>query len=174
VLIQSEILVRPKTSPEAISKTIENLVTLAMKKPWLREPSSKSLCNLVLKVPQLGKSVAEQIFQQVQEKGLLQSQDGAAILIALNSLSKIFRPKLSTDIWKHANPLHPSNLQLLSKALKEFPSEDGIVKESGNFKSEVHFIWNYILQSYIETQPKIVEFKSLWDTVVESISFHID
>ena len=169
-LIKSEILLRPTTSQETISATIKHLVTLALKKPWLREPSSKALCGLILTLPLLknGKEKGEEVFKNLEESGLLGSQDGAAILLALNSLPKKVKPKLSTKIWQHADPLHPSNLPLLNKVLKDVSSEDDIVKSSGSFKGEPHFIWTFILQKYLEKYNDIVGFKSLWDAVVES------
>ena len=168
-LIQSEILLRPTTSQEAISATIKHLVNLALKKPWLREPSSKALCSLILTFPRhkSGKEKSEEIFKKLEESGLLRSQDGAAILLALNSLPKNVKPKLSTKIWQHADPLHPSNLLLLNKVLKDISSEDDVVKSSGSFKGEPHFIWTFILQRYIENSKDIVGFKSLWGAVVE-------
>lgn len=169
-LIQSEILLRPITSQEAISATIKHLVALATKKSWLREPSSKALCSLILTFPRLknGKEKGEEVFEDLEESGLLRSQDGAAVLLALNSLPKNVKPKLSTKIWQHADPLHPSNLPRLNKVLKEISSEDDVVKSSGSFKGEPHFVWTFILQKYIEKSKDIVGFKSLWDTVVES------
>lgn len=170
-LIQSEILLRPTTSQEPISATIKHLVALALKKPWLREPSSKALCSLILTFPLLknGKEIGEEVFKNLEESGLLRSQDGAAVLLGLNSLPKNVKPKLSTKIWQHADPLHPSNLPLLNKALKDISSEDDVVKSSGSFKGEPHFIWTFILKRYLEKSNDIMGFNSLWDTVVDSI-----
>ena len=174
-LIQSDILLRPSTSSEAIAKTIGSILNLALKKPWFREPSSKALCLLIRKIPRIpeGKGVAEKIYSEFEHSGLLPSQDGAAIVLTLNLLPKAFKPQMSTSIWKHANPLHSSNLALLTRVLKEIPSEDGVVKDSGNFKPEVHFIWTVILQNYVEGSKEIVGFKTFWDTVVESIKFSL-
>jgi DNA polymerase phi len=113
--------------------------------------------------------VAEEIFQKVDESGLLRSQDGAAILLALIDLSKTVKPKISAKIWQHGDPLHPSNLPLLNKVLKDVSTEDNTVKSSGSFKGAPHFVWTFILQRYLEKSKEIVGFKSLWDTVVESI-----
>lgn len=169
-LIQSEILLRPKSSQESISAIINSLVALALKKSWLREPSSKALCSLITTLPRLnnGKHVAEEIFRKLEETGFLKSQDGAAILLALNFLPKNIKPKVSFKIWPHGDPLHVSNLSLLNKVLKDTQNEDDSVKSSGNFKSEPHFIWTFILQRYLEPSREIIGFKSLWDTVVES------
>jgi hypothetical protein len=124
-----------------------------------------------MKLPRLetGKTVAEEISKKLEESGLLQGQDGVAILFALNSLPKNVKPKVSTKIWQYGDPLHASNLQRLNKALRNIQIEDDKPKVSGTSKTEPHFIWTFILQRYAENSNEIVGFKSLWDTVVESI-----
>ena len=128
-----------------------------------------------MKFPQLkgGKELGKEIFKSLEESGLLRSQDGAAILLALNSLPKHIKPKVSTKIWQHADPLHLSNLPLLNKILKDISSEDDVVKSSGSFKNEPHYIWTFILRKYLEKSKDIVGFKSLWDTVVEGMDISI-
>lgn len=112
--------------------------------------------------------MAEYIFKAVDKNGLVRSQDGAAIILALRSLPLDRRPKVSATVWQHGDPLHPSNLMLLSKVLREVQSEEDSLKTTGNFKNGPHFIWMFILQRYVENASDSVPFKSLWDTVVES------
>jgi DNA polymerase phi len=170
VILKSKILVRPTTSRKAISTTINHLISLALKKPWLREPSSKALCDLITTIPHMrdGKAVAGEVFRSIEDAGLLRTQDGVGILFSLNTLPTDVKPKVSTKIWQYGNPLHPSNLALLSKVLRDIPSEDDVFKPSGNFNTEEHFVWTFILQRYREHAKDIVGFKSLWDSVVES------
>jgi DNA polymerase phi len=171
VLLESEILFRQSTSSEAITSTITGLFELALKKTWLREPASKAICSLIISLPRFTdpQTVSKTIQHNLDESGLLQSQDGAAILLVLHSLPKELRPT-ANKIWHHADPLHTSNLSLLTKVLKESSSEDDTVKHTGNFKGEAHFIWMFILRRYIEKSKEIIPFERLWKTVVESIS----
>jgi hypothetical protein len=171
VLLESEILLRPG-SAEAISATIDHLVTLARKKRWLQEPSTKALCSLIVLIPRLqsGKSVTEEIVRKVEEGGLMPSQDGAAILLALKHLPNT--PKVSSKTWTYGDPMHSANLKQLEKVLKETPGEDDTVKSSGNFKGEPHLIWTFILSEYTEdhcTSKGWEQFSHLWKAVVDGI-----
>ena len=156
---------------EGISTTVKHLISLASKKAWMREPSSNELCKLIEKLSQLskGKSIAEEILHSVEQQGLLRTQDGAAILLAMSALPGNVKPKLSTKIWQHAEPLHPSNLMLLSNVLKDIPSEEDTVKQSGIFKGEPHFIWWSIQKRYEDQSKEIVSFRKLWNNVVEGM-----
>jgi DNA polymerase phi len=174
VLIQSEILLRTTTSPEAIVKTVDHLIRLALTKPWLREPALQALCGLISALPQLknGHFVAATIQNKLEVNKILQSQDGAGIALAMFDLPKDFKIS-SNKVWQQGDPLHTSNLQLLSKVLKDVPSEDDTIKQSGNFKGEAHFIWKFILQRYLNPSKEMIKFTTLWNNVVESISFYL-
>jgi len=116
-----------------------------------------------------GAPVADHLSKALDEKGLVRSQDGAAVILTLQSLPRQLRPKISSKIWQHGDPLHPANLGLLNKVLREVHSEEDSVKSTGSFKSEPHFIWILILQRYRENGNDIVPFKTLWENVVECI-----
>ena len=169
-LIHSGILERPKTSPESISSIIQQLFSLALTKPWLREPSAKAICGLTDILPRINnaKAAAEEICRTLQKKGLVRSQDGAAILLALGALPINIRPKVSDKVWQAGNPLNPSNVILFSNVLKDVPGEEDSVKQSGNFKSQPHFIWTFILQQNWNDAKGARAFKSLWEKTVES------
>jgi len=150
---------------------IDHLIDLALKRPWLREPSANALCTLVTAIPSLadGAPVADHLSKALDEKGLVRSQDGAAVILTLQSLPRYLRPKISSKFWQHGDPLHPDNLGLLNKVLREMQSEEDSVKSTGSFKSEPHFVWMLILQRYQENTKDIVPLKTLWENVVESI-----
>lgn len=171
-VITSKILGRTNIQSATITRVIDDLTDLALKKPWLREPATKALCTLVTILPDTDtegiKACAEHIYQSLEKGGLVRSQDGAAVVLTLRSLPSTVRPKISAKIWQHADPLHPANLPLLSKVLREVQSDDASVKATGGFKKEPHFIWGSILQRYVDKTKDTVPFKSLWETVVES------
>jgi DNA polymerase phi len=171
VLLESDILLRPG-SQAAISAIIDHLITLAGKKPWLREPSAKCLCQLINLIPQLhnGNSVADEIVRKVEDSGLMPSQDGAAILLALTELPEGSISVISNKTWKHGDPLHYENDTQLEKALKEISDEGDTIKSSGNFKGDPHFIWHLILQRCIRSSRSgktSDTFEDLWRTVVD-------
>lgn len=169
MLVESEILFRPNTSSETIAIVINGFFELASKKSWLREPSAKAICSLIISLSrfQNPKSVSESVQQKLNDSGLLHSQDGAAILLILHTLPKELRPS-TNKIWHHADPLHASNLSFLTKVLKESSSEDDPIKHMGTFKGEAHFIWMFILRRYMEQETEIIPFEKLWKGVVES------
>jgi DNA polymerase phi len=173
VLVQSEVLFRATTSPNAINKTVEDFFTLALTKSWLREPSSQALCGLISAPPNLktAKTIAESIEAKLEASGLLSTQDGAGILLTLNVVHKDIRPT-SNKVWHHGDPLHSSNLPLLTKILRETSSEEDAVKQTGgNFKGDAHFVWRLILMRYLESSKNMIKFESLWNNVVESMGF---
>jgi hypothetical protein len=86
------------------------------------------------------------------------------------NLPKSFRFSLK-KVWQQGDPLHASNLLLLSKVLKEVPSEDSTTKHLGNFKGEAHFIWRFIMERYHNPSKDMINFETLWNNVVESTSF---
>jgi hypothetical protein len=161
---------RPKTSRENISTIIQQVFGLALTKPWLREPSAKALCALIDLLPRISDATdaADEISHTLEKKGLVRSQDGAAILLALVALPTNIRPKTSEKVWQHGDPLHPSNVLLLSKVLKDVPEEEDTIKPSGNFKSHPHFIWTFILQKNWTAPKETQAFKSLWEKTIES------
>jgi DNA polymerase phi len=165
VLIESEAFLR-LGAREAISVAIDHLVSLACKKAWLREPAAKALCSLLATLPRVqnGNQVAEEILRKVEEGGLMATQDGAAILLALEDLPTPY--KANSKIWVHGDPTHAENLKQFAKVLKEVSSEEDTVKSSGNFKGEPHFIWTLILRRRWD-EPK--DFGRLWKTVVDGM-----
>ena len=172
VLLESEILYRPSTSSDTITTVINGFFDLASKKTWLREPTAKAICTLIISLPrfQSPKFVSESVQQKLNESGLLQTPDGAAILLVLHTLPKELRPN-TNKVWHRADPLHTSNLSLLTKVLKESSTEDDTVKHTGTFKGEAHFIWMFILRRYMEQATEMIPFEKLWKSVVESIPF---
>ena len=169
MLVESEILYRPSTSSETIIGVLDSFFELASKKTWLREPTAKAICTLIISLPRFRYpiSVSKYVQQKLNDSGLLHSQDGAAILLTLHTLPDELRPH-NNEIWHHADPLHAYNLSLLTKVLKESSSEDDTVKHAGNFKGEAHFVWMFILQRYMEKATDIIPLEKLWRAVVES------
>jgi DNA polymerase phi len=171
-LLQSQILLRPTTSPETIVKTVDHLISCASTKSWLREPAFQALCGLISALPQLknGDSVATIIQNQLEVNKILQSQEGAGIALAMYNLPKSFRLS-SNKVWQQGDPLRASNVSLLSKVLKNVTSEDDTTKHSGIFTGEPHFVWKFILQRYLNPTKDMIKFETLWKNVVESTSF---
>ncbi len=169
MLVESEIIYRPSTSSETITRVLNGFFELASKKTWLREPTAKAISTLIISLPRFQNpiSVSKYVQQKLNDSGLLHSQDGAAILLTLHTLPKELRPH-TDKIWHHADPLHASNLSLLTKVLKESSGEDDTVKHTGNFKGEAHFVWMFILRRYMEKATDIIPFEKLWKAVVES------
>ena len=169
MLVESEILYRPSTSSETIIGVLDDFFELASKKTWLREPTAKAICTLIISLPRFPNpiSVSKYVQQKLNDSGLLHSQDGAAILLTFHTLPKELRPH-TDKIWHHADPLHASNLSLLTKVLKASSSDDDTVKHTGNFKGEAHFVWMFILRRYMEKATDIIPFEKLWKAVVES------
>lgn len=166
MLIESEALFRPG-SREAMSVAIDHLVSLARKKAWLREPAAKALCGLLATLPRVrsGNPVPEEILRKVEEGGLMATQDGAAILLAVKNLGTPYQD--NSRIWVPSDPMHEANLKQFAKVLKEMPSQEDTVKSSGNFKGEPHFIWTLILRRCWD-EPK--DFARLWKTVVDGMN----
>jgi len=131
-----------------------------------------ALYKLVHLLPQTknGKLILEGISQAIHEKGLSPSLDGAAIQLAFHSLPQTIRPT-SNKVWHHGDPLHPSNSSLLVKVLKEGSGQEDTIKHLGDSTGRPHFIWTMILQRYLEPIGATIKFETLWNNVVESISF---
>jgi hypothetical protein len=93
ILIQSEILLRTSTSPEAIVKTVDHLISLALTKSWLREPAFQALYGLISVLPRLknGDCIAITIQNKLVVNKILQCQDGAGIALAMYGSPKDFR-----------------------------------------------------------------------------------
>jgi hypothetical protein len=109
--------------------------------------------------------VPEEILRKVEEGGLMATQDGAAILLAVKNLGTPYQD--NSRIWVPSDPMHEANLKQFAKVLKEMPSQEDTVKSSGNFKGEPHFIWTLILRRCWD-EPK--DFARLWKTVVDGMN----
>lgn len=172
ILLQSELLLRSNTPSDAVFLAITQLVQLATAKSWLREPSARVICHLITAAPRMphGNATIGEIVRQLNESAALShSQEGVAILLAMDSLPTPYRQK-SSKVWHHSDPLHPDNFTMLVKLLKEVPSET--VRQTGNFNSTPPFIWNFILTRYTNNDAKqpTVSFSKLWRAVVNGMS----
>jgi len=175
-LIQSDALTRPSTTTATITDTVDELIKLATKKSWLREPVATALCNLTSKLPDHpdGKHIAEKILEGLEKNSLRQTLDGVAIAMRISALPKIRRPKLSSTakrLWNDLDPLHHSNAQILTRLLKDVPDETGNEnKQTGSSTGDLHFVWRLILERYLRPSKKLYKVKDLWQNVVESTS----
>jgi len=121
-------------------------------------------------LPQLknGKTLAQEISNRLETKELAKTQDGAAVLMAMSSFPGSLKP--TSKSWKNGDPLHRENKSLLFKVLGELPIEGESAHSSGTSKTRPHFIWTLIGPRYNEFAPNNVEFKELWNNVVEGLS----
>lgn len=164
--MKSGVLFRPDAPSDCISAVIDHLLDLALKKSWLREPASKGICSLISSLSQLktGKAVAQEIADKVEAKGLARSQDGAAIFLALHSLSKALRP--SSKVWVNGDPMDISNSSLFIDVLKEMATDDDSTTKSGNAKTHPHFVWTFIVQRYAAPSSGTVKSRLILQNVV--------
>lgn len=152
----------------------DSLLQLAKKKPWMREE-----CGWIIveALQQMQQPQAEATLAKLQESGLAASPEGVGIwLVARRRFPDM---KFPSKPWgQSGNPLE--HLKELAKALKESSSPEvkdkkdkkEQIQQSGNWNAQLHFVWNIVLDQFIEgakdgNEEISNEFENFWKVAVD-------
>ncbi|KAG4303262.1 hypothetical protein PCK1_000600 [Pneumocystis canis] len=118
-IILSKILQRTE-SIEEIENIIDMLITLSLKKGWLREPCFVLINDILVQFQNLPKfqKIIDIILKKMYNANLLKTLEGVAIILTIQQFFKDL--KMFGDIqWNPPSPLSFSNLETLIKVLKD-------------------------------------------------------
>lgn len=162
------------------NKILDMLLQLAQKKPWIREECGSVVVEALVQMGQSqaeSQSHAENTLKKVQTAGLAAGPEGVGIwLVAKRIFPDLTFP--SKPWGMSGNPLE--HLKTLAKALKESstPDADGQpqAKQTGNWNPQLHFVWNLVLNQYIEDAKSgnddfELKFKNFWKVAVDENLF---
>ncbi|KAI9736821.1 MAG: DNA-directed DNA polymerase [Claussenomyces sp. TS43310] len=160
---------------ERWEQILDMLLQLAQKKSWVREE-----CGYVIveALTQMTQSCAEHTLSKIQEVGLAVTSEGVGIWLTAKRLF----PDMAfpTKPWgMNGNPLE--HLKMLAKALKESSEPTGHkngeqAKPTGNWNPQLHFVWNLVLDQYIEDAKAAgddagLKFMNFWKVAVDENLF---
>lgn len=163
-LVASSLLFNPTRSTFMdLQRAMEGLIHIRNRKTWLGESCSWVMVEVLEKlgsqdIPLSNLSWKEEALNWVAGRCLLGREitpEKLAIVLKLGQVS----PKLDLERYivpplKNTRPLSKQNLIVLAKILKDAtpPNADdevGLAKgSSGNWKAQLHFAWNIILDIY--------------------------
>jgi DNA polymerase phi len=142
---------------------VDNLIELSCLKSWIREPSLFTIFNiLVQQGSNLPKDLIVHIFTKLDENKLSLSIEGLALYLSIPSPLRSTLPAeihFQNKTWSEYNPLHKSNISLISKVLKDVSigddsnsAEDGkdVLKKKGNWSPRLHFVWNVLVTELLK------------------------
>ncbi|WWC60265.1 uncharacterized protein I303_102832 [Kwoniella dejecticola CBS 10117] len=154
-IIQSKSLFSPSASSSDFAKVVGELVMLGEAKAWMRESAWWTLVGAVQglldsQVPWKDEAL-EQTMQKVLSGNAWNQEKVALVLLLEGNVSTIdWKTKLAPT-FKHTPLLNSHNLVTLGRVLKEASAEDDesvSTSTSGNWKPQLHFVWNIILEHY--------------------------
>ncbi|EIW66554.1 hypothetical protein TREMEDRAFT_35002 [Tremella mesenterica DSM 1558] len=157
-LIQSNSLFRPSSDQETFQRVTSELISLGDSKSWLREAAWWGLLQAVQGACVSQVEWADNTITQLLSS-VLGDKGWTAERVALVSLMERLRPTLVVDsllqpTFKRGSLLASPNLLQLAKILKESNvNEEESTASDGSSKSQLHFVWDVMLDSYFVSKP---------------------
>ena len=156
----SEIFVKDleKGNTEFFIRFTEQLIDLALKKNWIKEPCFFTLFHTMkMLLPFMDESSAEKILLIYDKYNLTLTNEGLSTYLLLKyEGDESLIPSvldLKNPGWKDNDPLARGNLPLLTKVLRNssvIPDANGGLKETKkqkntNWNPRLHFVWSVLL-----------------------------
>ncbi|ONH68120.1 DNA polymerase V [Cyberlindnera fabianii] len=157
--MNSGVFNRDGVDAEDFKLFIDNLIELSCTKSWIREPALFTVLGLLRSLTgKISDDLVIYIFEKLDENKLSLTTEGLAIFLAVPPQfrsTKLSSVEFKNTTWKHADPLHKSNLSLLTKVLKDISTgdegeaEEGKSKKNskqkGSWSPRLHFVWQLIV-----------------------------
>ncbi|WWC68679.1 uncharacterized protein I206_102613 [Kwoniella pini CBS 10737] len=154
-VIQSNSLFSVTATSNDFAKVVDELVKLGEAKAWMRESAWWILVGAVQGLLDSQVTWREQALKQTVEKvldGNSWNQEKVALVLMLEGKVDGIDWKASfAPTFKYTPLLNSHNLVTLGRVLKEASAEDDdsvSTSTSGNWKPQLHFVWNIILEHY--------------------------
>ncbi|KAG5437856.1 hypothetical protein PCANB_000571 [Pneumocystis canis] len=171
-IILSKILQRTE-SIKKIENIIDALITLSLKKGWLREPCFILMNDILVQFQNLPKfqEIVNIILKKMYDANVLKTPEGVAIILAIQKFFKSLKP-FGNIQWDPPSPLSFSNLETLTTVLKDI-NINSKVKQRGNWNIKLHFVWNIIIEIYTSEISNIIDlpFSDFWTKVIDESLF---
>ncbi|CCJ29977.1 unnamed protein product [Pneumocystis jirovecii] len=168
----SKILQKTK-SIEKIENIISILVSLSLKKGWLREPCFSVINNILIQLKSHDQSheIYSMVLKKICDSKLSKTQEGVAIILTIQKIIKNLKSIGDTQ-WNPLSPLDSSNLETLAKVLKDV-NIDPETKQRGNWSTKLHFVWDIIIEIYTSETSNIVNlsFLDFWTKIIDESFF---
>ncbi|KAG6919948.1 hypothetical protein DXG01_013297 [Tephrocybe rancida] len=158
-LIASASSAADASTPSSYEETIKELLALGEKKSWLRESAwwTISLAIDALKESTVSwkSNAIDNTLQQVFVGYDIWSPEKVALALKLQvSYPDQDWRKLFVPVFKNPDLLHTGNLQSLARILKESAADESDSKDvpkttTGNWKPQLHFVWDTILEQLL-------------------------
>lgn len=137
-----------KCDNKNLSLVFSALIDLSLQKLWLREPPFAVICYLVQSIDiEKYKDSIKSLFNEVFDKGLSQTSEGICLCLSIPRESRSYFNDMSA--WKHGDPMHPENLDMLVHVIREMQVHSSDVSKNRPY---VHKVWSYILNELVKSQ----------------------
>ncbi|KAK6907306.1 hypothetical protein I203_101296 [Kwoniella mangroviensis CBS 8507] len=154
-IIQSNSLYSKAATREDFERVVDELVKLGEAKAWMRESAWWTLVGAIQALLDSQVEWRDQALKDTVEKvfsGKAWNQEKVALVLLLeNNVEDIDWKSYLAPTFKHTPLLNSHNLVTLGRVLKEASAEDDesvSASTSGNWKPQLHFVWNIILDHY--------------------------
>ncbi|WVW80105.1 hypothetical protein I302_102078 [Kwoniella bestiolae CBS 10118] len=153
-IIQSNSLYSSSATIKDFEKVVDELVKLGEAKAWMRESAWWTLVGAVQGLLDSEVEWKDQALRNTVEKvlsGKSWNQEKVALVLLLENVKDIDWKTYLSPTFKYTSLLNSHNLVTLGRVLKEASAEDDesvAASTSGNWKPQLHFVWNIILEHY--------------------------
>ncbi|CAI4059790.1 DNA-directed DNA polymerase SKDI_05G0160 [Saccharomyces kudriavzevii IFO 1802] len=147
-----------KGNTEFVIRFMEQLIDLALRKNWIREPCLFSLFQTIkMLLPFMNESTAVKILLIYDKYDLTLTNEGLSTYLVLKYESDESLIPSTLDLrnsgWKNNDPLARGNLPLLTKVLRDssvLPDTNGKLQDAkkqknANWNPRLHFVWDVLL-----------------------------
>lgn len=146
------------------NSSLTALVSLAKKKPWLRETCC-SVCLRSLNHAGPGGELAKRahaLLQTFVDQGLINTPEGVALWLTVSST--VPDSSLPKGVFVDDDPLASSNRKLLVRILKE----EEVPAQRGSRVSAPHFAWGLIFSNIVTYRSRL-ELAQYWRELVDGM-----
>ncbi|KAG4304561.1 hypothetical protein PORY_001954 [Pneumocystis oryctolagi] len=168
----SKILLRTE-SIKKIENVINLLISLSLKKGWLREPCFFIINNILVQFQGhcRFKEISSVILRKVCDAKMSKTPEGVAVILTIQKNTKDLKSIGDTQ-WNPLSPFDSSNLEDLIKVLKDI-NINPETKQRGNWNAKLHFVWDIIIEIYTSKTNDIVNlpFLNFWTKVIDESFF---
>ncbi|KAJ2864005.1 DNA-directed DNA polymerase [Coemansia aciculifera] len=173
-LLQSGIVARPGTTSVEIRKIVGELSAIGAKKSYLREIAYVTLASMVPMLSGFGfrDELITMFVAVALDKGAIETPDELYLAMKLRSQYPEYDWHSAFPQWQGKHMFAEKNVGKLVSILCETSEENTALFSS--WHPQLHIVWDEVFDLYYNkeraaevVEGKVMEFETLWDTVVE-------
>lgn len=175
-VVESGTVLRAPNSLNLCLLLFQLILGLTAKKVWLRQECGYLLFKFIQSTGSDHIKQAETLLQQLTTQKIIRTPEGLAIWLLVRE--KHPTANFPKNVWRHDDPLHQKEKELLAKVMRDAtPKDSQETKEqtaegAGLWSPQLHFAWAVVLRNFERANETMdetqrLEFSAFWEETVD-------